>query len=109
MVKKMDIRGTGSSGLRISLGNKNGEIAELGTKFLHSATSLGNKLSEYGHYVLDNPVAEGVIGSVLGPEALVGGKVGLNLLDRGLKFANPASQVLDNARRPNRTFNPMLS
>lgn len=103
-----NLRSTGVSGFNVALGEKSGELATLGTKYASSATALGNKLSEYGHYVLDNPVGEVAIGSLLGPEAVVAGKAGLSLLDRGLAVANPATRVLENVKKTNR-FNPMLS
>lgn len=103
-----NLRSTGFSGFNVALGEKSGEMAELGTKLFHSATSLGNKVSEYGHYVLDSPIGEVAIGSVLGPEAVVAGKAGLTLLDQGLKVANPASRIIESAKKTNR-YNPMLS
>lgn len=94
MVKYRGLMPVGDSGVSMFLGSKSGEYTKLGGKAVSSAVQLGNKISEYSHLILDNPVADVALGA-LAPEVLVGAKAGLNLLDKGLSVANPASRVVE--------------
>jgi hypothetical protein len=95
------------TGPRGGLGMKEGLSGVLGVKGLHSAAGLGNKISEIGHLILDNPFADVALG-VVAPELLIGGRAGLSLLDTTLSVVNPAARIIDVATKGStKGINPM--
>ena len=90
------------------IGSKRGNNDGIFKKVFHTGMAIGNKISDVGHFILDNPLTESAVVAFGGPQALVGGKVALDVLDKGLSYGRTAEKITGFAKKNPPKYNAMI-